>query len=88
MWVQNALASGGYVNRWQDADTIVFTRGARLLAGINKRGSAVRPRVQTNWRNTELHDHSGHCPNVHTDDGTWVDLLISASSYVMMAPLQ
>jgi len=88
VWVQNTLASGGYVNRWKDADTIVFTRGARLLAGINQRGSAVRPRVQTNWSNTELHDYSGHAPNVRTDDGGWVDLPIPASSYVMMAPLR
>jgi len=48
----------------------------------------VRPRVQTNWSNTELHDYSGHAPNVRTDDGGWVDLPIPASSYVMMAPLR
>lgn len=88
VWVQNTLASGGYVNRWKDADTIVFTRDARLLAGINQRGEAVTRRVQTNWHDTELHDYSGHIGNLRTDADGWVDLPIPALSYVMMAPLR
>lgn len=88
VWVQNTLAIGPYVNRWKEADIIVFTRGASLLAGINQRGTAVQPRVQTGWRNTELHDFSGHAPNQRTDGDGWVDVPIPAQSYVMMAPLR
>ena len=86
VWVQNHLAVGPYVNRYRDADTIVFSRGANLLAGINQRGTQVQPRVQTGWRNTELHDFSGHVANRWTDGDGWIDLPIPALGYVMMAP--
>ncbi|MEJ8849506.1 alpha-amylase domain-containing protein [Variovorax rhizosphaerae] len=88
VWIQNNLAVGPYVNRYKDQNTIVFTRGASLLAGINQSGTATRPRVQTGWRNTELHDYTGHVANRRTDDGGWIDLEIPAQSYVMMAPLR
>ena len=88
VWVQNTLASGAYVNRYKDNDTIIFTRGARLLAGINQRGTAVNHRVRTNWIDVELHDYSGHIGNQHTDGDGWVNLPIPASSYVMVAPLR
>ena len=88
VWVQNNLAVGPYVNRYKDENTIAFTRGASLLAGINQSGAPVRPRVQTGWRNTELHDYTGHAPNRRTDNDGWIDLEIPAQSYVMMAPLR
>jgi alpha-amylase len=88
VWIQNTLATGPYVNRWKDAETIVFTRGASLLAGINQSGTPVQHRIQTGWRNTELHDYSGHVPNRQTDDDGSVELPIPAQSYVMMAPLR
>jgi len=88
IWVQNTLAVGPYVNRWKDADTIIFTRGSSLLAGINQRGAPVQYRVQTGWKNTELHDYSGHVPNRRTEDDGTIDLAIPALSYVMMAPLR
>lgn len=88
VWIQNTLATGPYVNRWKDANSIVFTRGANLLAGINQGGSPVQHRVKTGWRNTELHDYSGHVPNQHTDSDGWVDLPIPELSFVMMAPLR
>jgi alpha-amylase len=87
VWVQNHLAQGVVVNRWKDADTLVFTRGASLLAGLNQRGEPVHRRVQTGWHDTELHDHSGHVPNVRTDADGWVDLALPAMGYVMLAPL-
>ena len=37
IWIQNTLAAGPYVNRYKDGDTIVFSRGASLLAGINQK---------------------------------------------------
>jgi alpha-amylase len=88
VWVQNTLANGAYANVYKDADTIVFTRGDHLLAGINQRGNAVQPRVHSPWSNTELHDYSGHVPNRRTDEGGWVDVAIPALSYVMLAPLR
>jgi alpha-amylase len=88
VWIQNTLAGGDYVNRFKDADTIIFTRGNQLLAGINQRGEWVQRTVQTPWRNTQLHDYSGHVEDERTDAGGMVDLWLPPQGYVMMAPLR
>lgn len=88
VWVQNTLARGDYVNRYKDADTIVFSRGDSLLAGINQRGTPVTHRVQTPWIDTELHDYSGHVGNRRTDGAGGLDLQLPASGYAMLAPLR
>jgi alpha-amylase len=85
-WVQNTLAAGPYVNRFKDTDTIVFTRGNRLLAGINQRGSWVGRWVQTPWVDTTIHDYSGHVTDAHTDQAGRVEIWMPPTSYVMMAP--
>jgi alpha-amylase len=85
-WVQNTLAAGPYVNRFKDADTIVFTRGDRLLAGINQGGSWVSRSVQTPWVDTPIHDYSGHVADAHTDQAGRVEIWIPPTGYVMMAP--
>ena len=88
VWIQNTLAVGPYGNRYKDADTIIFTRGDRLLAGINQRGELVSRWVQTPWNNTHIHDYSGHVQDTRTNDAGWVELWIPSQSYVMMAPLR
>jgi alpha-amylase len=88
VWIQNTLAAGPYVNRYKDADTIIFTRGDRLLAGINQRGAWVRHWVQTPWVNTRIHDYTGHVQDEQTNDSGWVELWIPPLGYVMMAPLR
>ncbi|MFL5494809.1 MAG: alpha-amylase domain-containing protein, partial [Gemmatimonadales bacterium] len=88
VWVQNTLASGPYVNRYKDPDTIVFSRGDRLLAGINQRGSWVNKRVQTPWANTQIHDYTGHVQDERTDGAGWVEVWVPPGGYVMMAPLR
>jgi alpha-amylase len=88
VWIQNTLAAGPYVNRYKDADTIIFTRGDRLLAGINQRGARVNKWVQTPWVNTQIHDYTGHVEDERTNDAGWVELWIPPQSYVMMAPLR
>lgn len=86
VWIQNTLASGPYVNRYKDADTIVFSRGDRLLAGINQRGAWASHWVQTPWRNTSLHDYAGQVADERTNADGWVELWIPPLGYVMMAP--
>jgi alpha-amylase len=88
VWIQNTLASGPYVNRYKDADTIVFSRGDRLLAGINQRGAWVSHWVQTPWRNTQLHDYAGQVADERTNAEGWMELWIPPLGYVMMAPLR
>jgi alpha-amylase len=88
VWIQNTLAAGPYVNRFKDADTIIFTRGDRLLAGINQRGEWVKHTVQTPWVNTQLHDYSGHVEDERTNDTGVIEVWIPPQGYVMMAPLR
>jgi alpha-amylase len=88
VWIQNTLARGPYTNRYKDADTIVFTRGASLLAAINQRGEWVSKWVETPWVNTRIHDYTGHVEDEQTNAAGWVELWIPPLSYVMMAPLR
>ncbi len=88
VWVQNTLAVGPYANRYKDADTIIFTRGNHLLAGVNQRGDWVSHWVSTPWNNTQLHDYTGHVGNEETNAEGWVELWLPPQSFVMMAPLR
>jgi alpha-amylase len=88
VWIQNTLANGPYVNRYKDADTIVFSRGNSLLAAINQSGVWVSKWVQTPWVNTQIHDYSGHVQDERTNDAGWLELFIPPQGYVMMAPLR
>ena len=88
VWVQNTLAAGPYVNRYKDADTIIFTRGDRLLAGINQRGDWVSQWVSTPWNNTQIHDYTGHVEDESTNAEGRVELWLPPQSYIMMAPLR
>jgi alpha-amylase len=88
VWVQNTLAVGPYVNRYKDANTIVFSRGDRLVAGINQGGDWVSRWVQTPWVNTPIHDYTGHVQDERTNQDGRVELWIPPQGYVMMAPLR
>jgi alpha-amylase len=88
VWIQNTLAAGPYVNRYKDADTFIFSRGDRLLAGINQKGAWVNRWVQTPWVNTQIHDYTGHVGDERTNEAGWVELWIPPQGYVMMAPLR
>jgi alpha-amylase len=88
VWIQNTLAAGPYVNRYKDADTIIFSRGDRLLAGINQRGEWVSKWVQTPWVNAQIHDYTGHVADESTNQTGGVELWIPPLGYVMMAPLR
>jgi alpha-amylase len=88
VWIQNTLAAGPYVNRYKDADTIVFTRGDRLLAAINQRGEWFHRVVQTPWIDTQVHDYTGHVQDERTNDAGLLNLWIPPLGYVMMAPLR
>ncbi|HSC71773.1 MAG TPA: alpha-amylase domain-containing protein, partial [Candidatus Methylomirabilis sp.] len=88
VWIQNTLAAGPYTNRYKDADTIIFSRGDRLLAGINQRGSWVNKWVQTPWVNTQIHDYTGHVQDERTNQDGWVELWLPPQGYIMMAPLR
>jgi alpha-amylase len=88
IWVQNTLARGPYVNRYKDADTIIFTRGDSLLAGINQRGDWVNKWVATPWVNRRIHDYTGHVQDETTNGDGWVEAWIPPLGYIMMAPLR
>jgi alpha-amylase len=88
VWIHNTLAVGPYVNRYKDADTMIFSRGEQLLAGINQRGSWVNRWVQTPWANTQIHDYTGHVEDERTNQDGWVELWIPPQGYVMMGPLR
>jgi alpha-amylase len=88
VWIHNTLASGSYLSRYKDADTIIFSRGDQLLAGINQRGGWVNRWVQTPWVNTEIHDYTGHVADERTNQEGWVELWIPPAGYIMMAPLR
>ena len=88
VWIHNTLAAGSYMSRYKDADTIIFSRGDQLLAGINQRGGWVNRWVQTPWVNTEIHDYTGHVADERTNQDGWVELWIPPAGYIMMAPLR
>lgn len=86
LWVQNNLARGAYINRYKDQHTIIFERDHSLLAGINQYGEWVSKWVPTTWKNTKLHDYTGHVNDATTNNDGYVEVWIPPMSYVMMAP--
>jgi alpha-amylase len=86
LWVQNNLARGAYINRYKDQHTIIFERDHSLLAGINQYGEWVSKWVATGWKNTKLHDYTGHVNDATTNNDGYVEVWIPPLSYVMLAP--
>jgi alpha-amylase len=90
LWFRRFAAQGEMVWRWLDARFVVYERlgGAGAPGGLvilnndswNADGYWVT--VQTHWRNTWLHDYSGHMPqNVRTDDDGRVRIGVKRNDY-------
>jgi alpha-amylase len=86
LWVQNNVARGAYINRYKDQHTLIFERDHNLLAGINQYGEWISKWVPTTWKNTKLHDYTGHVNDATTNNDGYVELWIPPLSYVMLAP--
>ena len=89
LWVQNHLAAGDYIPKYVDHDTMIFMRGNSMLAGFNKRVRTwIFKRIQTPWKNTLLHDHTGHVLDEWTDANGLVEVFVPPLSYVVLAPVR
>ncbi|MBC8141369.1 MAG: DUF1939 domain-containing protein [Armatimonadetes bacterium] len=80
VWIHEKLAAGRTQERWKDDDVFVYERmdGAHLLTGLNDNGAAERTiTVQTGFgANVQLHDFTGHKPDVFTDGSGRVSITI------------
>lgn len=83
VWIHTHKASGTYLSRYHDHDTLVFERQGNLLAGFNQNGSWRQVGVQTSWSSTRLHDYTGHGEDVWTDGSGRVTLNIPPTSYTL-----
>jgi len=80
LWIHEHLAAGPTLQRWKDGGVFAYERlgGGHLLVGLNKDAGIERTiHVQTGFPpHTELHDFTGHAPNVTTDGSSAVTLHI------------
>ena len=86
VWIQNNLAKGRYVSRYNDQHTLIYERDHHLLVGINQNGQWANRWVQTSWKNTALHDYTGHVQDVFVNNDGYVEIRLPPFSYVMLAP--
>src|SRR6516165_5183057 len=94
IWIHEALASGGTLQRWKDFDIFAYERmgGAHLLVALNNDpGGPHTIRVDTGFgANVGLHDYTGHAGDVATDGSGAVTLTVPANrnglGYVCYSP--
>lgn len=86
MWIHEALARGPTELRWVDDDLLVYERTGQpgVLTGLNDSQWISRTeRVQTHFGpSTELHDYTGHQPNIWTDGEGKAVVTIPPNGYV------
>jgi len=80
MWIHENLAAGPTQQRWKDHDVFAFERlgGRHLLVGLNNNGIAARAiTVDSGFGpNTNLHDYTGHAPDIRTDGAAKASITI------------
>lgn len=79
VWIHEFLASGTTQQRWKNNLVFVYERmgGRHLLVGLNNNigYDYVINGVQTGFgANVQLHDYTGHCPDVWTNSSGQVNL--------------
>ena len=83
IWIHEALASGGTLQRWKDFGVFAFERmgGAHLLVALNNDpGGPHTIHVDTGFGlNVGLHDYTGHAGDVATDGSGAVTLTVPAN---------
>ena len=70
MWINNFIASGNTQQRWENGSTYVYERtgGSHLLTGLNTSSSPITITCATGFgAYWELHDYTGHEPDIWTD---------------------
>jgi alpha-amylase len=83
VWIHEHLAGGDTVYRWKDPRFVVYERlgHPNLLVGLNNNGSnqQVTVTVETAFGpHVQLHDYSGHAPDLWTDQQGRVLITIPA----------
>ncbi len=87
IWVHHNLAWGDQDWKVSARNQVVYERRGNLLVGINRAYGDNTRTVTTSFRNTWLHDHSGHNPNdVWVNGSGSVTITIPADNYVFYAP--
>jgi alpha-amylase len=90
LWFRHFAAQGEMVWRWLDYQFVAYERlgtdkcpGALILLNNDSWSpNGYQVTVQTHWRNTWLHDYSGHMPqNVKTDDDGRVRVGVKRNDY-------
>lgn len=102
VWIHEKLASGTTVQRWKNNLVYVYERqgGSKLLVGLNNNVNPSNISQGYNYvltcatgfgANKQLHDFTGHAPDVWTDGSGNVTLNLPAASngqgYVCYAPV-
>jgi len=86
VWIHEKIAEGTTQERWKDADVFVYERmgGHHLLVGLNDNQiSDLTVTVQTGFgANVQLHDYTGHGPDVWTDGNGRVTITVPRNGYV------
>jgi alpha-amylase len=79
MWIHNFIANGGTTQRWENNSIYCFERtgGSHLLVGMNTASYPQTITCQTGFgANWELHDYTGHEPDVYTNGSGQVTITI------------
>lgn len=83
IWVHEKLASGTTQQRWKDQTIFAYERqgGPHLLTGLNDSTSARTITVATGFGgNVQIHDYTGHEPDVWTDGSGNATITIPADT--------
>lgn len=70
VWIHEKIASGSTTQRWKNGNIFAYERlgGSHLLVGLNTASSAWTITCATGFgANVQLHDYTGHEPDVWTD---------------------
>ena len=70
IWIHEKIANGNTQQRWENNSTYVYERtgGSHLLTGLNTASTPTTITCATGFgANWELHDYTGHEPDVWTD---------------------
>jgi len=81
MWIHNFIANGNTQQRWENNQIYAYERtgGYHLLTGLNTGQYSYTITCATGFgSNVELHDYTGHAPDVWTDNNGNATITIPA----------
>lgn len=88
VWIHEHLASGSTNVLHADNDLYVARRNGYpgLIVGINDSNSWKSKWVQTNWRNTHIHDYTGGLDDMYVGNDGRVKISVPPRGYTILAP--